>query len=123
MVAYYSNSRWEEKEDRIRGLVPEYSNNEWFWPEKDKLVRNSLYSGKNYDLTVEMENELSNFPLGQHDDLMDVMTLLNRLDIVKPKEHIEKVIDTRMTFGDLHQMMDDRKRAQSVKTFVRASYV
>lgn len=101
------------KEDRIRGLIPEYSNGEWYWPEKGKLVKSSSFSGKNYDLTEEMEYELMQFPLSQHDDLLDGMTFLNRLNISKPVQ--KKVLEDRkdMTFGDLHRITDQGRRSKN----------
>ena len=102
------------KEDRIRGLIPEYSNEEWFWPEKGKIVKHSSFSGKSYDLTEEMEYELMQFPLSQHDDLLDSMTFLNRLNISKPIQR--KMIEEYrgLTFADYHKMNDERRRKKDI---------
>jgi len=97
------------KEDRIRGLVPEYTKGEWYWPAKGVIVRQSRFSGKNYDLTEDMELEMSNFPLAQHDDLLDTMTFLNRLNIQKPVQH-DVVEDSKdMTFADYHKQCDSAR--------------
>ena len=97
------------KEDRIRGLVPEYAKGEWYWPEKGTLVKQSRFSGKNYDLTEDMELEMMNFPLAQHDDLLDAMTFLHRLKIQKPVQH--EVVEDRkeMTFADYHKQCDEAR--------------
>lgn len=96
------------KEDRIRGLIPEYSNGEWYWPEKGKIIRQGNFSGKNYDLTEEMELEMMSFPLAQHDDLLDSMTFLNRLNISKPIQKKIHEESTGMTFADLHKLTEER---------------
>ena len=99
------------KEDRVRGLVPEYANGEWRWPVKGAVVKNSKFDGRNYDLTEALEYELLKFPLAEHDDLMDAQTFLNRLNIVFGEVKEENPEPRGMTFGDLHQMMDDKVRA------------
>jgi hypothetical protein len=95
------------KEDRIRGLVPEYAQSQWKWPEKGKLVKKSLFDGHNYDLTEEMEHELLQFPLAEHDDLLDAMTFINRISVIKP-EKIKKSDDVGMTMGEYASLKEDR---------------
>jgi len=96
------------KEDRIRNiLVPNYAQHKWLWASKGSLVKNSIYDGRRYDLTEDMERELLHFPLAEHDDLLDAMTFLSRLSIVKPQEN--KIIEnTEMTFGEYGKIRDER---------------
>lgn len=108
------------KEDRIRGLVPEYANGEWYWPQKGKVVKNSVFDGRNYDLTDAMEYELLNFPLAEHDDLLDAMTFLNRMEVSRPQFKEEEYKPEEMTFGEFHRMMDEQKR--NVPDYVVGSY-
>ena len=96
------------KEDRIRSLVPEYSLHKWFWPGKGSVVKYSFYNGRNYDLTEEMEFEFIQFPLCEHDDLLDTMSFLNKLSIIIPQK-IEEIEDKPMTFADYHNLIDERK--------------
>jgi len=95
------------KEDRIRGLVPEYAQNQWFWPEKGKAVKQSFFDGKNYDLTEEIEREFLDFPLGEHDDLLDAMTFINRITTIKPIKDTQKDYQG-MTFGEYAKLKEDR---------------
>ncbi len=97
------------KEDRIRNiLMPEYAQHKWLWPNKNSLVKYSLFDGKNYDLTVDMDFEMMQFPLCEHDDLLDTMTFLSKLNIIKPDE-IKTVEDSQgMTFGEYSKIKDDR---------------
>lgn len=96
------------KEDRIRGLLPEYAQHQWLWPEKGACVKNSLFDGKVYDLTEDMEYEFMQFPLAEHDDLLDTMTFLNRINTVNPEE-IKSIPDSaEMTFGEYCKIKDDR---------------
>ena len=97
------------KEDRIRNiLMPEYAQHKWLWPNKNSLVKYSLFDGKNYDLTVDMDFEMMQFPLCEHDDLLDTMTFLSKLNIIKPSE-IKIVEDSKeMTFGEYSKIRDDR---------------
>ncbi|KKN70042.1 hypothetical protein LCGC14_0434890 [marine sediment metagenome] len=96
------------KEDRIRGLVPEYSNHEWLWPEKGKIVKTSIFDGKSYDLTEELEYELRQFPLAEHDDLMDTQTFFNRISTIKPEQVKQDNESQGMTFGDYAKLKEDR---------------
>ena len=96
------------KEDRIRSLIPEYSNHKWLWPNKGALIKYSFYSGRNYDLTEEMEFEFRQFPLCEHDDLLDTMTFLNRISIIKP-EKVKDIEDKPMTFGEYARLTDENR--------------
>lgn len=102
------------KEDRIRSLVPQYMDHEWFWPKKDTIVKHSSFTGKNYDLTEAMEYELEKFPLAEHDDLMDGQTFIDRIDTVenllRSIEVIEEVAPRGLTFGDVVGDMESRKK-------------
>jgi len=97
------------KEDRIRNiLVPEYSQHKWLWAKKGKLVKSSLFTGRNYDLTEDMEFEMTQFPICEHDDLLDAMTFLSKLSVTRP-EKMKTVEDSKdMTFGEYAKIRDDR---------------
>lgn len=110
------------KEDRIRGLVPEYCNQEWLWPEKGKVVKKRKYDGDTYDLTVEMEYELLQFPLSEHDDCLDGQTFLNRLDISKPVPKEPEEEDQGMTWREYHKICDEKLKKNFWK-IPRRSYV
>ena len=112
-IATEIKSHATAKEDRIRGLIPEYASGEWYWPEKGKIVRKSQFSGKAYDLTEQLELELVDFPLSQHDDLFDAQTFLNRLDIQKPV--LKEVLPERegLTFGDYHKMCENSRKRRN----------
>lgn len=101
------------KEDRIRGLVPEYANHEWLWPEKGKVVKLSLFDGRNYDLTEEIEDEFLNFPMSEHDDLMDTQTFFNRISTIKPIEMKHEDRDG-MTFGEYAKLREDREAEEAL---------
>ncbi|KKM84872.1 hypothetical protein LCGC14_1294870, partial [marine sediment metagenome] len=106
------------KEDRIRGLVPEYVQNEWLWPEKGKLVKHSHYDGRNYDMTEAMEKELEDFPMAEHDDLLDTMTFINRIFVIKPEKVKQPDEEQGMTFGEYAKLKEDRvalERAEGPK--------
>ncbi len=95
------------KEDRIRNiLVPDYSQHKWLWPPKGSVVKNR-FDGRSYDLTEDMEREFLHFPLSEHDDLLDAMTFLSRLNVVKPQETKEDE-NKEMTFGEYGKIRDDR---------------
>jgi len=95
------------KEDRIKSLIPEYSNHLWLWPKKGEVTKKSYFDGKMYDLTEKMEYEFMQFPLGEHDDLMDTMTFFNRINIVKPRKDIP-IESKGMTFGEYAKIREDR---------------
>lgn len=100
------------KEDRIRGLIPDYANLNWFWPKKGVVERMSFMDGRRFDLTTEMEYELLQFPLCEHDDLLDAMTFVNRINVVVPEAVIKIGPDSSgMTFGEYAKIRDDRLAA------------
>ena len=100
------------KEDRIRNiLVPEYASHKWFWPARGKLVKYSLFHGRNFDLMELLEEEFMQFPLAQHDDLMDCQTFLNQLSIVKPVRN-EKVIKSGLTLGEYVRIREEKNQYQ-----------
>ncbi len=107
------------KEDRIRGLVPEYSNHEWLWPEKGKIVKTSIFDGKSYDLTEELEYELLQFPLAEHDDLMDTQTFFNRISTIKPEQVKQDNESQGMTFGDYAKLKEDRIAEENKDPYAR----
>ena len=99
------------KEDRIRGLMPDYAQHNWLWAPKGTLVIQSKFDGKNYDLTEEQEYEFLHFPLGSHDDLLDTDTFLNLMTSITPPQPVknkEEIGD--MTFGEYHKLREDRQR-------------
>lgn len=113
------------KEDRIRGLMPEYARGEWLWPPKGTLVQMSKFTGKNYDLTEELEYEFLHFPLGEHDDLLDAQTFLHLMNIIEPQPIKDNSEPEGMTFGELTKLRDDRLaalRKNPWQKFYQSSY-
>jgi len=110
------------KEDRIRALVPEYASQEWFWPEKGKLVKNSVFDGKSYDITEELEHELVNFPMSQHDDLMDAMSFLNRINFNAPESKEKPQDRNYTTFGDYTKSIDEKNNILPSDNIVIGKY-
>lgn len=101
------SSHQAAKEDRIRSLIPEYSQHDWLWPQRG-LISAINFEGRAYDLTADMEYEMLQFPLCEHDDLLDTMTFINRINTVKPKE-IKTTPDIEgMTFGEYTSIRDNR---------------
>jgi len=97
------------KEDRIRGLIPAYAQHLWLWPEKGRCVKKSLFDGKMHDMAEELEYEFLQFPLCEHDDLLDVQTFLDRMPLVKQKESVKTVEDrSGMTFGEYIKIKENR---------------
>lgn len=95
------------KEDNIRGLIPEYAQLNWLWPQKGKIV-NLNSEGRSYCLTECMEQEMLQFPMCEHDDLLDAMTFINRIVTIKPQEPLKVIESTEMTFGEYAKIRDDR---------------
>jgi hypothetical protein len=96
------------KEDRIRSLMPDYAQHNWLWPQKGVIERMSFVDGRKFDLTTEMEFEMTQFPLCEHDDLLDTMAFINRVSVVNPQE-IKTVEDRHeMTFGEYAKIKDER---------------
>jgi hypothetical protein len=102
------NSHNSSKEDRIRGLMPDYAQHNWLWPQKGTIERMSFVDGRKFDLTTEMDLEMFHFPFGEHDDLLDTMTFLNRIVTVTPEETKETPDSEGMTFGEYAAIRDDR---------------
>jgi len=98
------------KEDRIRSLIPDYAQHNWFWPQKGVIERMSFMDGRKYDLTTEMDFEMLQFPLCEHDDLLDTMTFMNRIITVNPEEIKTTPERTEMTFGEYASIRDNRIR-------------
>ncbi|MDI6732336.1 MAG: hypothetical protein QME16_00185 [Planctomycetota bacterium] len=105
------SSSMVSKEDRIRSIIPDYANHNWFWPQKGVIERMSFTDSRKYDLTTEMEFEMLQFPLCEHDDLLDTMTFINRISTVAPDE--VKIVESRdeMTFGEYSKLRDERLAA------------
>jgi len=101
------------KNDRISGLVPEYAQHLWYWPPKDTIIRQSSFDGKAYDLTKELEIEFLQFPLCEHDDLLDTQTFLNRISTIKPEKEKEEIEEKEMTFAEYHAIKE--KRTEELK--------
>lgn len=98
------------KEDRIRNiLMPEYAAHKWYWPEKGTMVRYSQFHGRNSDMTEDMELEFFQFPLGEHDDILDAQTFIVKVNVVKP-EKVVSGLSVGMTFGDYHKMVDQKNQ-------------
>jgi hypothetical protein len=96
------------KEDRIRSLIPDYAQHNWLWPQKGAIERMSFMDGRKFDLTTEMEYEFKQFPLCEHDDLLDTMTFLNRITTVNPEEIKTLPEREEMTFGEYAAIKDNR---------------
>jgi len=105
------------KEDRIRSLVPEYAQHQWFWPNKGAIVQLDC-NGRKYCLTEELELELLQFPLCIHDDLFDAQTFLNRLSTIIPPEEKKPEIKG-MTFGEYTRDMERNKEEDKKHPFRR----
>ena len=106
------NSHKTAKEDRIRSLMPDYANHSWFWPQKGVIERMSFMDGRKFDLTTEMEFEMLQFPLCEHDDLLDAMTFINKINTVVPEE-LKIVQDSQeMTFGEYTIIRENRLAAR-----------
>ncbi|MEK7140315.1 MAG: hypothetical protein AAB815_00865 [Patescibacteria group bacterium] len=96
------------KEDRIRNiLMPEYAKLMWFWPKKGTMVKYSMFHGRNFDLTEVLEQEFLQFPLSEHDDLLDCETFLSQLTIIAPEIYQEKEFKG-LTFGDYVKSGENR---------------
>lgn len=98
------------KEDRIKALIPDYAQHLWVWPAKGKMIRRRQFDSKNYDMTEELEKELREFPLCEHDDLFDAQTFLNRMKFATPEKHEDNPVDDHMTFGDYAGNMDRKRK-------------
>lgn len=60
------------KEDRIRRLVPLFKDHRFYFPEE---IYHTDYQGRRSNLVEEfIEEELSSFPVGLHDDMLDSMS-------------------------------------------------
>ena len=80
------------KEDKIRNLlVPEYASSKWFWAAKGKIVKYSQFHGRSYDVTESLEKEFTDFPLAEHDDLLDCQTFLSQMTLVKPHKIVQNM--------------------------------
>lgn len=104
-------SHTASKIDRIYGLLPEYFNSQWLWPQKGSIIRNRMYDGKSYDLTEEMEYELLKFPLAEHDDIIDTQTFFKEMpEIIYPLEsdYVSKETSNTLTMGEISKIKDDR---------------
>lgn len=97
------------KEDRIRNiLMPEYAKLMWFWPKKGTMVKYSTFHGRNFDLTEVLEQEFIQFPLSEHDDLLDSETFLSQLVVVKPLDVESNKEFQGLTFGDYIKNHENR---------------
>lgn len=97
------------KEDRIRNiLMPEYAKLMWFWPKKGTMVKYSTFHGRNFDLTEVLEKEFIQFPLSEHDDLLDSETFLSQLVVIKPSGTDENKEFQGLTFGEYIKNNDNR---------------
>jgi hypothetical protein len=99
------------KEDRIRNLLlPEYAQHKWFWAKKGSLTKMSQFDGRSYDLTEDLEDEFLHFPLAQHDDLLDAMTFMSKMNLISPEkvEIKEKRNSPYPSYGEYIKMKEDR---------------
>jgi len=115
-------SHQSAKEDRVRSLMPQYDNHEWFWPAKGRIVNHGFFDGKNYDLTENMEYEILKFPFGEHDDLIDAMTFIERIDTIKKKLPSTELIENKkLTYGEVIADMENRRRLSRRNPWERLS--
>lgn len=70
------------KEDRILRLVPDMQAGKFFFPRK--LERWCSYDEKMVDIVERILIELDNFPMGQHDDLIDMVSRIYDLRPIMP---------------------------------------
>ena len=98
------------KEDRIRGIMPEYGKHEWLWAPKGQIVHKSKYNEEEYDFIEVLEtHEFYDFPLAKHDDILDVHTFLHQMkSYIKPLKIKESHQSDKMTFGDYTKSRDKR---------------
>lgn len=96
------------KVDRIRDiLVPQYTNGQWLWPKKGKIVYHSRFEDRNVDMTNELEMEFLNFP-GKHEDLLDTQTFLVQMGIVRPKKEVKVERKEGLTFEEWGSLRENR---------------
>jgi len=95
------------KVDRIKGLIPSFSQRRWLFPET--LYRTD-YQGKVQDLVdVYINEEYLSFPVSVHDDMMDCQARINDPDL--------KIIWPRAQHDDEHDRYSARKRNRSTSAW------
>jgi len=91
------------KTDRIKRLVPIFSNRQFFLPYE--LYRTN-YEGKDLNLVESfLSEEFMMFPVGAHDDMLDAISRVFDMDMVWPKSKTE--------LGREDRYADKKKRAWS----------
>jgi len=100
------------KNDRIFSLIPQYEEGRWLWPDKGTVIENRVFDGRQYDFTEDMEAEALQFPHCEHDDILDAMTFVDRVDLMPGKE-VKQIQKTDMTMGEYVEL-SERHRAQKV---------
>lgn len=71
-----------KKEERIRRLIPDFSNGRWYFPDDLKKVNQE---GKVYFPLEEMlEEEMIPFPVGRHDDALDSLSRIYDMTLIWP---------------------------------------
>lgn len=79
--------RGENKEERIRKLIPDMQNGRFFFPATLPYVDQD---GRKFDLIEEMKGEMRSFPRARHDDMCFIAgTLIDTLNGKRPIEDIK----------------------------------
>lgn len=59
-----------KKEERIRRLVPDMANSRWYAPAK--MIKSDM-EGNEYDAIEILKEEMTSFPVGKHEDVLDTI--------------------------------------------------
>lgn len=70
-----------KKEERIRRLVPDMANGRWYAPQS--LIKSDL-EGEEYDAIDVLKGEMTSFPVGKHDDVLDAIADIYDVDYKFP---------------------------------------
>lgn len=73
------------KNDRIRRIIPDMESGIWYFPDHIYVTD---YEGKDHDLIEDLINdEIDPFPVGTHDDMLDVISRIydEDIDLITPK--------------------------------------
>jgi len=110
------------------GLVPPEGTKETHGKERDLCKATVLglsymmsEHGLSIDLTEKLEYEFLQFPLAEHDDLMDAQTFFSRLDVSRAEFQEEGYEPEGLTFGELKKIMDEKDNDRPLYT--TGSYV
>lgn len=94
------------KEDRILRLVPDMQSGKVFFPRS--MNRWCEYDSKMVDLVEMILMELDNFPMGQHDDLIDMVSRIYDLRPMMPPPH---KTEEQKTFEEYMRQKEREKKS------------